>query len=400
MENTELTKKSDVGPKSSYDLMVKTNKLIHDNCDYNSLTIDIKRDINSIFDNYLSIGNSLKEIKDRKLYLVNEYKNVYEYSNKEFELSSTTTKNIISISKRFCNEHGELEDEYEDFTFSNLVELLSVKEEDIKKFIPGMTVKAVRSKKLELDVNAKIDEMFNEKGYLTEVINLISNYDWKTKLGLKEFELLHDVQKESFDSSPGEYYWSRDDYSIKIIFTIKSNKNDVSFSFNLNLQSLITSLRGETNINFWLNVSERKINKNDLIYISKQIEEVFTVSKDDYNSNNSGDTNETVSPGYHKLSYLLVTWESSSYFSLLKNYISKLDNDYYYEEKNNVSIIIYASGKRHKTKNLPLYEIKYMDDPRETFIVNHLKDGIEIKLFDDFDEYFNNKISIIKDNII
>ncbi len=398
MENKELVKKSDVGPKSSYDLIVKTNKLIKDNYDYNSLTGLIQEDIESIFDNYLSIGQQLNEIKSRKLYLVNDYKTVYEYSTKEFELSSTTTKNIIAISNRFCDEHGSILEEYEGFTFSNLVELLSVKESDVKSFVPGMTVKAVRSKKLELDVNKKIDELFSLKGFLTELINTVLLFDWSSKLNIKTFEITHEVIKEKYTSviETERYYNDHGSYSLSINFKIKHKDVEVVFALKIDLNRFSMQFTSVSNCHVWLNVSNPENINTDLMYIAASIKDKFAVE----DKNNEHESNAATSPGYSKLKKLDESWNKGSYTSLLKYFIANLQNDYFYEQSKSDCITVYASGKRHKKKNPPLYEIKHMNDPRKTSIVNHLKESIEFKLFDDFDEYFNKHVSKIKETII
>ena len=80
MENTEIVKKTDVG-LNDFNL---THDLVKQNYDYNELTETIKDSIANIFDNYLSIGLSLKIMKEQKLYLANDYKSIIEYANKEF----------------------------------------------------------------------------------------------------------------------------------------------------------------------------------------------------------------------------------------------------------------------------------------------------------------------------
>jgi hypothetical protein len=128
------------------------------------------------------------------------------------------------------------------------------------------------------------------------------------------------------------------------------------------------------------------------------------LSKESSKANDSKESD--VSPGYYKLSNLKTDFNTSSTKTLLKTFISGLNDDFYYESTGSgyeSNLTLYASGKRHKTKNPPLYEINHIDDPRETEVVVYGEDSQEVnrfKLFDDIDEYLNKKIETLKQTII
>lgn len=114
---------------------------------------------------YVQIGGYLNEMNEAKHYEVLDYKSIYEYAADRFNLSKTTCSNFINLYKRFGEETGysddyALKEEYEDYSYSQLVELVSIDEGKILDYSPNLTVKEIRAvKKLEKYNNLLVQEV-------------------------------------------------------------------------------------------------------------------------------------------------------------------------------------------------------------------------------------------------
>ncbi|HOI84501.1 MAG TPA: hypothetical protein PLP48_00365 [Acholeplasmataceae bacterium] len=167
--------------------------------EYKRITTSIRSNMTNIFDYYLSIGRWLNKIDDNKLYEVGEYASVLEYAKSEFDLSTTTTRNVMAIVKRFCDEDGYLLDEYKGMNFSTLIELLPVEGDDLKMFTPTMTVKEMRMRKVEIEINHILEEVTSEKGLFTRCVDAIHMFDYDKFFGISGFDITHQVNKEKFE---------------------------------------------------------------------------------------------------------------------------------------------------------------------------------------------------------
>lgn len=77
----------------------------------------------------------------------NPISSFYDFCDNHFKICKTTVKNLLGIYKRFVIDM-ELEN-YEDFSYSQLVELLAFKYDDLKEIKPSMSVRAIRELKAE-----------------------------------------------------------------------------------------------------------------------------------------------------------------------------------------------------------------------------------------------------------
>lgn len=147
---------------------------------YENSKKEINKYITSIFNNYLKIGKLLNDVKESNAFVCADYENIYDFAKNEFDLSSTTVKNLIAIFKRFCkcDQYGNvtLLDDFKDFNYSQLVELVSVDNSQIELFKPEMSVKTIRVNKLKIklenDFNSLCDKDFNFfKNYISSKFN-------------------------------------------------------------------------------------------------------------------------------------------------------------------------------------------------------------------------------------
>lgn len=134
--------------------------------------------ISEIFDNYLNIAENLIEIQDRNLLSITDYTSILDYASDQFELSSTTTSNIINIYKRFTDENGRIKTEYKDYQFSKLVEMISLPEEQLQLIEPNMTVKEIRLVKKAANLEDLIPDMISNDSLYGLYLKTIKEYDW------------------------------------------------------------------------------------------------------------------------------------------------------------------------------------------------------------------------------
>ena len=98
-------------------------------------------------------GSNLLKFKKERYYSVIKpdpgytfsavYSNVYEFCEREFGLKKRAVANRIAVAKRFANDKGELQDEYIEYSFTQLVillDVLKVNKDLIKRFKPEMKV--------------------------------------------------------------------------------------------------------------------------------------------------------------------------------------------------------------------------------------------------------------------
>ncbi len=124
------------------------------------VTNKIKELLNDSVYNYLRIGYLLTLIDEEQLNKLG-CDSIYDYSLQNFGIGKTTTKNFISLFKRYALKDNldpelgiynrvQLDQKYTDYSMSQLVELLPVdNEEEFEKYSPELSVKEIRALKKE-----------------------------------------------------------------------------------------------------------------------------------------------------------------------------------------------------------------------------------------------------------
>ena len=138
---------------------------------YEDYVSDIANSMEEIVNNYLLIGHALKEIKFKKLYELEGYKNIFELAKAKFNLGETSTKNFMNVYSKFGDSKniGYLKNDYEKYSFSQLVELLPVSEDEVKNYSPTMSVQEMKQIKKESQTTDDI------KKYTKEFSKMVDN---------------------------------------------------------------------------------------------------------------------------------------------------------------------------------------------------------------------------------
>lgn len=107
---------------------------------------DILREFGQEHGNFYILPSSIRE---NNMFRVMDYKNVYDYAEKEYGLKKTTCCNFISIIENYAerDENGEviesIADCYRNYSASQLVAMLGMNEDMRQQVSPDMSVRAI-----------------------------------------------------------------------------------------------------------------------------------------------------------------------------------------------------------------------------------------------------------------
>lgn len=109
----------------------------------------IREQMRNIQNAFITIGFQLHWIRENNMFRVLNYKNVYEYAEKEYGLKKTTCCNFISIIENYAerDENGEviesIADCYRNYSASQLVAMLGMNEDMRQQVTPDMSVRTI-----------------------------------------------------------------------------------------------------------------------------------------------------------------------------------------------------------------------------------------------------------------
>lgn len=109
----------------------------------------IREQMRDIQNAFITIGFQLHWIRENNMFRVLNYKNVYDYAEKEYGLKKTTCCNFISIIENYAerDENGEviesIADCYRNYSASQLVAMLGMNEDMRQQVSPDMSVRAI-----------------------------------------------------------------------------------------------------------------------------------------------------------------------------------------------------------------------------------------------------------------
>ncbi len=113
---------------------------------YIEIKKQIKDKLNETVHNFIIIGYYLKQVRDSGAYRNDGYKNLEEFAKTEYGLSVSTASRFMDINTQFSKEGNsrEIRDEYKNFAYSKLQEMLTVSPEDRGLVTEEMTVSQIR----------------------------------------------------------------------------------------------------------------------------------------------------------------------------------------------------------------------------------------------------------------
>jgi hypothetical protein len=115
--------------------------------EYYKSSIDyITNDLKDLAQRYVRLGFHLHEVDVCKYYLFGGYSNVYDFAENEFGLKRSTVSRCVNIYFKFSDSgHIYIDKKYEKFNYSQLCEMLSIKDDAKLRLIrPEMSIKEIR----------------------------------------------------------------------------------------------------------------------------------------------------------------------------------------------------------------------------------------------------------------
>lgn len=106
----------------------------------------IREKLNETVNNFITIGYYMKQVRDNGLYRQDGYRNMAEFAMREYNLSESTANRFMDINTMFSADGNSLEikEEYRNYGYSKLQEMLTMKEEDFALVTEDTTVKQIR----------------------------------------------------------------------------------------------------------------------------------------------------------------------------------------------------------------------------------------------------------------
>lgn len=275
-----------------------------------SVTDKIRDLLNDTVTNYLKIGYLLSIISEKELKELG-CDSIYEYAKENFNIGETTTKNFVNVYKRFAIQVESssdvmqaynvyqvgLKDDFKDYSMSQLVELLPVKDEELENYTPDMTTKEIRSLKkasqltdYEKDFYGKVEKAF--KAIWREVVPQLK-FDCKNKIedsvitfnqyGIYEFNIVYRKKKIRI-----EIYANIDTYTFNI--NIDSDKFNYDCVYNRFFLKTLSDEPDESIIKKIVNFInndcsdfiDKNLDKKENQDNENKIEELINKIKEDY----------------------------------------------------------------------------------------------------------------------
>lgn len=109
-------------------------------------------DMNDIRSRYIKLGFHLSEVEHLQFYRHFGFDNVYDFAFENFGLDKTTVSRCISVSREFSSGTGTssslfLDDKYSEYSYSQLVEMINLSDDERRKIKPDMSVRQIRELK-------------------------------------------------------------------------------------------------------------------------------------------------------------------------------------------------------------------------------------------------------------
>lgn len=201
-----------------------------------------KEDMLHIAQSYMRICFRLYEAKNNKYYEALGYPDIYSCAEKELDISRSVTVRMIEICKRFSQKNGFLcsmfiDKKYEQFNYSQLCELVTMKDKDISLIKPEMSVKQIR------EIKNNIRNKFSDTVNLSKNLLEQKKPDYECSTGATSH---HEDPEEIEDA---EYEIIEDDKVPDKVCNIEKREG----FFKKDIKDLIKDVESEEIFYLWLN---------------------------------------------------------------------------------------------------------------------------------------------------
>ena len=113
---------------------------------YEEIKGKLKNEFNKVANSFIVIGYLLKQVRDSGAYVYDGYRNLEEFAQGEYKISASTASRFMDINTKFSEDGNSMQirEEYSNYGYSKLQEMLTVKENDMELITPETTVAQIR----------------------------------------------------------------------------------------------------------------------------------------------------------------------------------------------------------------------------------------------------------------
>lgn len=122
-------------------------------------------DINDVRQRYFRLGFHLREFDKNRYYLCFGYSCLADFASVNLGMDASAISRCISVFEKFCKRNDYhptmfIQEKYEDFSYSQLVEMASIKDDDLLRQIkPDMSVREIREFKKRKNVSRENEDV-------------------------------------------------------------------------------------------------------------------------------------------------------------------------------------------------------------------------------------------------
>lgn len=109
--------------------------------------------VETLKQNYLQIGKELYEFSAKRYYEAFGYSSLSDFCQSNLHMDKGAVSRCIDVWKMVAKPGADgcaIQDKYSEYSYSQLVELVTLKESEREEFSPHMTVKEIRERKRDL----------------------------------------------------------------------------------------------------------------------------------------------------------------------------------------------------------------------------------------------------------
>lgn len=179
----------------------------------------IKANITTAARSFIAIGFYLKCVRDRNLFLEEDYPDVWEFAKSEYGISKSTASRYMSMNDRF-SERGNspnIRDEYRAFGKSQLQEMLYLEDDQLEQVKPGDRVEDIRNLRKPkevpyIELPGQLDFEIDFPEILPQEPPMISQ---KQTFEMDVEDMLSDEKQEGIAISQQELEVERDSFKVE-----------------------------------------------------------------------------------------------------------------------------------------------------------------------------------------
>ena len=158
---------------------------------FNNYVKKLKEELKDVSDSFIKIGGYLSELGKMNCYQSIGYNSYDQFCRQELNLDRHTVNRFIQVFERFGtydeNDKPSLQMKYQDFNKSQLIELVSVPDEEFDLFEPDMSIKEIRENKRSIELRKMLEKELDPSNAFGS-IQLLIKYFLSTKFKALDYE--------------------------------------------------------------------------------------------------------------------------------------------------------------------------------------------------------------------